>query len=656
MREIASFDVFDTVIVRIVTDPASVFMFVGSRLKSLGISISAHAFGVSRVAAETRARENRGQGEVTLDQIYDELAFSHDWSTESRLAVKQVELDTEAEFMRANPIARDWLREARSAGRQIVFVSDMYLPSSFLQSQLDRLGLRESGERLFVSCETGFTKSSGRQFQHMIRELNVRPNRVQHIGDNLGSDYILPKKMGCKANRCTEALPNKLERLLESLSSQTDGAASLMAGASRLTRLTRTHSSERERALWEVGAGVAGPILSCYVIWLLRIAQRQGIRRLYFVSRDGFLLLRIAERLAPVLYPSVELRYLYGSRQAWHMPAIEAFSSEHLEWLLDPAKGMTIRDILGRVSLVPEDVQEELEANGLPSSDWDLPLNSGQRNRLCSVFLQSKIKDRIEANSANHVKIVQDYLRQEGLYDDLNWAIVDLGWKARLLKSLAVLLRGSPRPAVGLYFALFSRPENCPPTQAFLGDASEQQGYVGKCNAAMMEMICTAPHGMTVGYAINNGTIVPELKNGESRIQNWGMEVVHESVQLYAENLVPILTMISSDCDLRPIATSLIQEWWNHPERNHVKVWGSFPYEDDQGGEKAVPIASPYSWIDCARMIKSKGKLLWRSRTEWAAGSYELTPPIRRFILSLIIGSFNRIKLIRSWWRKRAML
>ena len=92
-------------------------------------------------------------------------------------------------------------------------------------------------------------------------------------------------------------------------------AAATAAGAEH--RLEDPHL----RAVDEVGRWVAAPLLVPYVLWLLCDARARGLKRLYFVARDGQVLLAIARRLAPRVGFDGELRYLYGSRRSWE-PAL----------------------------------------------------------------------------------------------------------------------------------------------------------------------------------------------------------------------------------------------------------------------------------------------------------------------------------------------
>src|SRR6266487_327166 len=76
MTQIASFDVFDTLLTRAVGSPEALFLALGRRLFQAGlIAVTPEAFARARIEAERRAYKNAGRttGECTLDTIYAEL-------------------------------------------------------------------------------------------------------------------------------------------------------------------------------------------------------------------------------------------------------------------------------------------------------------------------------------------------------------------------------------------------------------------------------------------------------------------------------------------------------------------------------------------------------------------------------------------------------
>ena len=48
---------------------------------------------------------------------------------------------------------------------------------------------------------------------------------------------------------------------------------------------------------------------------------------------------------------AVECRYLYGSRQAWHLPGLEQLDATALQWVFNRQRYLTAEQVLKRVGL-----------------------------------------------------------------------------------------------------------------------------------------------------------------------------------------------------------------------------------------------------------------------------------------------------------------
>ena len=57
---------------------------------------------------------------------------------------------------------------------------------------------------------------------------------------------------------------------------------------------------------------VFAPVLLCFVRWVLDEAQKCGIKRLYFLARDGYQMYLVAEEFCKHSRNQIECRYLYG--------------------------------------------------------------------------------------------------------------------------------------------------------------------------------------------------------------------------------------------------------------------------------------------------------------------------------------------------------
>ena len=65
-------------------------------------------------------------------------------------------------------------------------------------------------------------------------------------------------------------------------------------------------SSQVLKKMEEYSFSVIGPVMFNYTAWVLKEAERRGIKRLCFLARDGYLLLKIAERICTALGVEIE--------------------------------------------------------------------------------------------------------------------------------------------------------------------------------------------------------------------------------------------------------------------------------------------------------------------------------------------------------------
>lgn len=317
-----SFDVYDTCVSRDVARPRDLFFLAGLSLAPPGLPpLLRHALASlvmwSRATAEGRAlRAARGREAVTLDEIYDHLWLPR-WSGITAARLRARELRLERDCLYAVPRNRARLAALRDAGARVVFSSDMYLPAPFIRQQLVRLGVATGEEPLFVSGALGVTKRSGGLFGHLVRDVAVAPDAIIHVGDDPVADARVPAGLGLRVAPYPSGRPNRHERMTRARRALGDPVLPLFLGLSRKARLlAEANGGPSDPPLPGFLISVVGPFLTAFVCWVLRAANGLGLDRLYFVARDGQVLLALARLLSERL-GGPELRYLYGSRRAW---------------------------------------------------------------------------------------------------------------------------------------------------------------------------------------------------------------------------------------------------------------------------------------------------------------------------------------------------
>ena len=180
-----SFDVFDTALRRKCGPPEQIFSIIETKYDVDG-------FRHKRIAAEKTARSLHGKA-TNIQHIYQEYPASE----ARREFLCNVELEEEANNLVAKQGVYGVFQHALGLGKNILFVSDMYLSSVFIAKLLKREGY--GNPIVVVSNEEGQEKEDGQLFRVALERLTlqgVNVGKAMHIGDSFKPDYLGPRKVG----------------------------------------------------------------------------------------------------------------------------------------------------------------------------------------------------------------------------------------------------------------------------------------------------------------------------------------------------------------------------------------------------------------------------------------------------------------------------
>src|SRR5262249_38214814 len=154
--------------------------------------------------------------------------------------------------------------------------------------------------------------------------------QVMHFGDDQHTDFAAPRKLGIKAVLLCDARLGMTEKFILRERGVEPLRASRVAGAIRAFRASARQKDGDN--FHELVASFLGPFLVGFVSWVLYQAQRDGVERLYFLSRDCQLAHKIAQILSPRITP-MDCRYLYHSRQAIYMTLAQGVDEREMWWM-----------------------------------------------------------------------------------------------------------------------------------------------------------------------------------------------------------------------------------------------------------------------------------------------------------------------------------
>jgi predicted HAD superfamily hydrolase len=211
-RAILSLDVFDTLLLR---DNSSEFRrFYEIAEKMAAITVNASTGSHPRIqVTPIDAFIARHLGTKATYRATDRVEGVREGSLEDihRVAVRllhlpesvsgefiEAEINYEATRLTINPFLISYLASLKSKRVRTILVSDMYFRACHLKSLLSRVGLDPSiFDAIYSSGDEKISKSSGLLFKKIAIDF---PDAVFfHVGDNLKSDFHMPRIAGWSA-------------------------------------------------------------------------------------------------------------------------------------------------------------------------------------------------------------------------------------------------------------------------------------------------------------------------------------------------------------------------------------------------------------------------------------------------------------------------
>jgi FMN phosphatase YigB (HAD superfamily) len=619
-----SFDIFDTAIVRIWANPQDLFWELGCLFRSKGFSsVSADEFMNVRIKSEQRARQHSPAGEVNLEDIYCVVGESLHLSKELTSMMMVEEMALELRSCRVVPLIRYQIIQARQVNGKVVYLSDMYLPHDMIKSLLEKQLLWEKDDELYVSNQIGCSKASGELFKLFLTQYQMSPSSLQHIGDNIHSDVRVPQRLGIDSQHFSQSCLNRYEKLICDNSDLPLKFRSLIAGNSRLTRLQCSPElNSQQQIIWETTSSVTAPILFGYVYWCLEEAQRRGIERLYFIARDGQILLKIAKIITRNWGYDIDCRYLYGSRQSWHSPAIIDITEVELDWIFDPTYFLSVNTLCQRVNLTPTEIKEYLIEAGFLAETWDENLEANRRDLLKVAFANSPIREVIIAKANEYRSRAIGYFKQEGLADPIPFGIVDIGWTGRLQISLNKILKAAgmyPEGGItGFYFGLSkqARTFGNDSLAAYFYDKDNNSDRERLIQRALIEVFVSADHGSTTGFELVGDRYQPTLKSlTNQKAIDWGVQTQQSAAETYTNLLTEVIGKeMCIPADFIKNAEGLLKLFTKKPLQTEAQIYGGIFITEDQTENIYYELAEHLTLNDYYKFVflrKMKHSNLW---------------------------------------------
>lgn len=645
-----SFDVFDTCVTRMFAYPQDLFFELGLRLAPSNAGVRkkyalARKFQAQRIKAEKAAYRHARHGgpSATIEQIYLHFQQPRGFAV-SAAECQSAELALELESTYPIPETVSEITALRASGARIIFISDMYLPASLLATILKHHGIMQEGDGLYVSCDAGVSKRSGGLYAKVLFAEGITAAQLRHHGDDPHADVAMAARSGIEAFQILRGPLLAHEEVSAGRRLPRNSHCTwAIAFARRLRLLDWGSPSPPSTVLAHVIRSIVVPLLLAYVLWVFDDASQRGIKRLYFVSRDGEVMLAIARSLH-ARYPDIELRYLHGSRRAWLTPSISTASTDWRRAVIVDRQKCAPSDIVARMGLAPADAEAIRESIGMSAEQWSHDLPAAQANAFLDELQRNADGREVVATTASAARqVAMDFFEQEGMLQQVPWALVDTGWALNAQASLKRIftLAGSEVEPQGYYLGLAQHhleERAAGPTRALL-----PEGAIFARRSAMFEHTFTpATHPSVVGYQAGEATVNAIFGTDTRGADERSYAACLHRVAVLAGELA--CTDDTVTMAIRSHTRDIIrraEELLACPTAAEAGAFASFRTFPDMRQEDkfSEPLCGPIGMCDAIRMIAAaivparKRKL---ATYRWLEGSLALSSTYVRFPLQLL--------------------
>lgn len=630
-----SFDVFDTLVHRRIAPDAII--------DAVGREIAEHlqANDITPVCAWLDARDQayaqagrtfveRG---LDMDAHLDDIvlpwvrcmaggAFAGDAAMAQHFIEREIMFEKWAVY--PNEIMLRLLRALRADGVRVVLTSDMYLGRKYVARLLEHCGYAGMFDDLLVSCDSGTLKRTGQMFAHLARTLNVAPDMILHVGDNLLGDGVMAARAGLRSFviRDRQMCARNARLDYDFRRQKSDPAWKGICAAAYAQAPPGTKGSAQE----SFGIGVMGPVLAPFVHAVAQRCKDSGVERVFFVSREGLILKAIYDEVAPLVFGAhvPEAVYFGASRLTTFLAAIhgDLYGAREIDSAFANASHYSLRNLVQPLQM-EEGLLKTLAAQaGIADVDRPLPENFATWTPL-SGFLDNPQFRAIVAERAKPAREgLLGYLEAIGFLSGGRVAFVDIGWGGQIQENIAVAVESHPgRPQIhGLYMGLngtgHTRKARGRRMEGLVCDAGEPDffGQAALEFVFLFEIMVRAPHGTIIGYAGREAGFAPVCKDADtaSRLSEIRDEpricAVQAGVRDYARHYARVARILDiRAADTLPYARSTIARAVRFPSALETQWLMTLQNISDLGSSLSMTLGSTYS-------SGSSHLSLWRPR------------------------------------------
>ena len=310
----------------------------------------------------------------------------------------------------------------------------------------------------------------------------------------------MAKRHGIKATKVKTDFTTAEKETILPRSDRHHYESSILAGLSRAARIHLGND-----AYTTIAADFVAPAYIPYVYFVIETARERGIKTLYFLSRDSYILQQIAEQLP---HEGIELRYLFVSRKSLLLPYLHNATAEKFLAIQDKRtiRGKSIKELTQSLGTTTDELKEIF---GIEFSFDKITTKEQEKTFLSSIFGDgSSYLPTVNERAKEKRALLNGYFKQENVFGNNTTAMVDVGWlgTTRLMINSILKEEGYPETKF-FYYGVRGDVMHSRYGRYYTYYSSTQLSTEG--TTIIENYFSASPYPSTIGYKENDGILEP---------------------------------------------------------------------------------------------------------------------------------------------------
>lgn len=546
-KKVVFVDCFNTIICRDLSPRDVIFLWAKELGNKFDIepSVIFNLYNKFEKKLFLRNKLNTGEGEYKFTEVIDKVADLLEHANCGGGSFQnfidnalELYIEVERKHQYLNDEIVNCLKQFKSEGNKVYIVSDFYCGKDVLKIWLNSHGILDLFDDIFVSCDYGKSKRTGRLYKLIIKELNLNKKEIMMIGDSRRADVIMARKAGIHARK-VNSKPNGQSKELNTF-------AKYGANYFEQTEIFKEFGKEYNLSNY------AFP-LYLFNKRLYAALKENKAKNVFFMAREGQYLKKLFDKYCEINGFEMNTHYFYVSRNTALMVSLSPIEEEDFYLMLRHVFNMNVRRFLLTLNFTEEEIEKIASETKINIKKRSTNFTKSKEFKaLKQNELFRKLYDEKRNKEKEAFKLYIDSFNVD--YEKEGMHLVDVGWYGTIQDEITKYFNKRVI-TYGYYIGKFEK--TCNPysiKNALFYSRPSNHIYGNRMlrhRRLDYEQLCRADHNRVKGYKVQNGKCEIVLSNefDENKIWREYIKPIQDQMSEKFEKLCKLDYKYGSTCE-----------------------------------------------------------------------------------------------------------